>query len=171
MLKLRPNSAVKIRLFVAAIESFEYQSTFHKGPKDEGCGQWTWLFERHSQCHALALVLLELNERPVGDKDGLFERGWNAVTSYTFPDSPRGNNTRPYKEQRPLFEPIAKLREKVRRKINAALDCNGANIMASGNELMEDQPIDWVCVFSPLGSQSLDCVSVVRKEGLFLDNG
>lgn len=162
---------MKIRLFVAAIEAFEYQSGFIKAPKDEGYSQWTWLFEKHSQCHALALILLELNERPVGDKDGLFERGWTAVSSYTFPDSPKENSTRPYRSQPPLFEPIAKLREKVRRKINTTLDCNGANSMTSGNELMEDQPIDWVCVFSPLGSLPLDCAPVVRKEGFFLDNG
>lgn len=171
MLKWRPNFVVKIRLFVAAIESFEYESAFHRVPRDECYSQWTWLFEKHSQCHALALILLELNDRPVGDKDGLFERGWTAISSYTFPDQPKGNSTRPYKAQALLFEPIVRLREKVRRKINATLDCNRANSMALGNEPIEDQPIDWVCVFSPLLSQSLDYVPVVRKEGFFLDNG
>lgn len=166
---------MKTRLFITAIESLEYESAFHKMPKSEGFSQWTWLFEKHGQCHALALILLELSERPVFDSDGLFERGWTAVTSYSDPDRPKGHSLRPHKA--PLFEPIAKLREKVmRRKMEAmssSSDCTrGVDGMTSVDELTpypvpaaEDQPIDWVCCFSLLGSQYLDCV--VREEVSF----
>lgn len=168
---------MKTRLFITAIESLEYESAFHKVPKSEGFSQWTWLFEKHGQSHALALILLELSERPIFDSDGLFERAWTAITSYSDPDRPKGHSLRPYKA--PLFEPIAKLREKVmRRKMDAMSSSSacsgGVNDMTSVDELgpcstpaAEDQPIDWVCCFSSLVSQSLDCVPSPRGEPLF----
>lgn len=145
------------RLFITAIESVEYESKFHKLPKSEGFSQWTWLFEKHGQCHALALILLELSERPIFDSDGLFERGWAAVTAYNDPDRPKGHSVRPYKA--PLFEPIVKLREKVmRRKMNATPPSNcdgGASDMVSLDEYpvptAEEQPINWVCCFPSPG--------------------
>lgn len=167
---------MKIRLFITAIESLEYETLFHKVPKSEGFSQWTWLFEKHGQSHALALILLELSERPIFDSNGLFERGWAAITSYSDPDRPKGHTLRPHKA--PLFEPIAKLREKVmKRKMDAmssSSDCGREmNDMTSVDELTpcpvpvaEDQPIDWVCCFSSLGL-SLLIAYLVRKEVSF----
>lgn len=171
---------MKTRLFITAIESLECESAFHKAPKNEDYTKWVWLFERHGQSHALALALSELDERPIIDNDGLFERGWAAIESYTHADLPKGSSSWLYTT--PLLDPITKLKERVMRKkmnathvMSASSDCCGANSLTPGDEMVivppptaEDQQFDWVRLFSSLRSQHLGCV---REEGFFLDNG
>lgn len=158
---------MKTRLFITAIESLECESAFHKAPKNEDYTKWVWLFEKHGQSHALALALSELNERPIIDNDGLFERGWAAIESYTHTDLPKGSSSWLYTT--PLLDPITKLKERVMRKkmnathvMSASSDRSGANSLAPGDEMAvvspptaEDQQFNWVRLFSSLRSQHL----------------
>lgn len=163
-----------VRLFITAIESLEFGCAFAGDSKSKGYNQWNWFFKKHGQAHALALVLLELNERPIPDEDGLYERAWAAIYGYCEKDLWALEN--PMQTSKTcIWKPLAKLKDKaLKRKMNAlgasaqAESFSRANGTApeSNQELpadptlmvMEDSPIDWVCFRSPLDSQLCNCV-------------
>ncbi|KAH8905696.1 hypothetical protein BR93DRAFT_968935 [Coniochaeta sp. PMI_546] len=63
------------RLFLAAVEIFEYNHILNTDPR---CRQWRWLFQTYTQWHAVAYLLLELCNRTWSATS---ERAWAAINA------------------------------------------------------------------------------------------
>lgn len=157
---------LKERLFIAALETLEYGAAFAVNSRSHGYAQWNWFFQKHGHPHSLALVLLELNERPVFDANGLYDRAWRAVDGYFNIDL--WSMGKPVLSEKVcLWKPLGRLRDKaLKRKAKimaeagmvAAAEAEAAKIDAEAGVVgflgelvgaeewgaMEDSPpIDW----------------------------
>ncbi|RPB06877.1 hypothetical protein P167DRAFT_514136, partial [Morchella conica CCBAS932] len=106
---------LKERLFIAALETLEYGAAFAVNSRSHGYAQWNWFFQKHGHPHSLALVLLELNERPIHDSNGLYERAWRAVDGYFNRDL--WSMGKPVlSEKICLWKPLGRLRDKALKR-------------------------------------------------------
>ena len=86
------------QVFCTSVEVIEFGSLLEKG---KHTSKWSWLFHTYNQWHAVAYVLSELCQRPMGPE---FERAWIAVEAVydkrmlEFPKSQRGVLWRPLRQ-------------------------------------------------------------------------
>jgi hypothetical protein len=71
----RLSCRLRQRLFIAAVEIFEYNHILSTDPR---CKQWRWLFRTYAQWHAVAYLLLEVCNRPWSATS---ERAWTALNA------------------------------------------------------------------------------------------
>ena len=72
---LSQSCRLRERLFIAAIEIFEYNQILNTDPR---CRQWRWLIQTYTQWHAVAYLLLELGNAPWSATS---ERAWAAINA------------------------------------------------------------------------------------------
>lgn len=86
------------QVFCTSVEVIEFGSLLGRG---KHTSKWSWLFHTYNQWHAVAYVLSELCQRPMGPE---FERAWTAVEAVydkrmmEFPRNHRGVLWRPLRQ-------------------------------------------------------------------------